>query len=133
MCFDKSGRPVAVNNRKGLFMSEPTAANDATLSDIRSQFAGDPEFRLLLDMFVDELGNRVDAITSAWRTRQIEQLTLLVRQLKGAGGGYGLPKMTESARELEQAVIDRQGDDEVERLLDALTNVCDAVIASRAA
>ncbi len=112
-------------------MSEPNASDHATLSEIRSQFAGDPEFRLLLDMFIDELGGRVNTIESAWRARQIEQLTTLVHQLKGAGGGYGFPQMTESARALEEAIKASQADDEVERLLVSLTNVCDAVIASR--
>lgn len=130
MRLDTSGHPAVVK-RKGKFMSEPTASDHTTLDQIHSQFAGDPEFRLLLDMFVDELGGRVLSIESAWRARQIEQLTTLVHQLKGAGGGYGFPQMTESAQALEQAVADRQGDEEIEQLLTALTHVCDAIIASR--
>ena len=105
--------------------------SQATLEPIRSEMADDPTFAPLVDMFIDELQTRFGAIQDAWRQRQFDELATLTHQLKGAGGGYGFPQVTDVSRDLETEVNDSQDDVRIEQLLNELQAVCDAVLRGR--
>ncbi len=107
-------------------------ATDPSLPPIRSEMADDPTFAPLVEMFIEELQERLAAIESAWREREIEQLAALTHQLKGAGGGYGFQEVTNVSRSLESAVTDSEGEEQIERCLSELAAVCDAVLRGRA-
>ncbi len=59
--------------------------------------------------FVGRLPARVDALVSLSAASDFEELRRVVHQLKGAGGGYGFPKITEIAARAE-AHITAQAD-----------------------
>jgi len=86
---------------------------------IRSAFAGDPDMRELVEFFVDQMPQRVEALRSSFESGSYEELRSLAHQLKGAGGSYGFPQITESARRLEEQAMRadleamRQGVDEL--------------------
>lgn len=70
---------------------------------IRSEFADDPDFLELLEMFHESLQERRIEMASAFQNGNFEQLKTLAHQLKGAGGGYGFSGLTPIASRLEQA------------------------------
>lgn len=67
-----------------------------------STLAEDEEMVELVEMFVDELPGRVESMERALSEENIEALTSLAHQLKGAAGGYGFPTITDAARQLEE-------------------------------
>lgn len=75
-----------------------------TKEPLYSEFAGDPDMRELLEMFVSELPGRVAAIEQAVRASDKEAVKRLSHQLKGAGGGYGFMPITDVAAQVEQMV-----------------------------
>lgn len=98
---------------------------------IRSALADDPAFAPLLDMFVDELPDRISALETAWQAAALDDVRTLAHQLKGAGGGYGYPDVTDAARELETAIKSGDQADHIRQLIDELEAVCQAVVRGR--
>jgi len=66
-----------------------------------SQFANDPEMAELVEVFLSELPDRVRALTAAWDTHQVRDLSRMAHQLKGASAGYGFPQIGDAAASLE--------------------------------
>jgi HPt (histidine-containing phosphotransfer) domain-containing protein len=52
-------------------------------------------------MFVAKLPDRVNLLSKLMQERNLDELKRTVHQLKGAGGGYGFPKITEAAATAE--------------------------------
>ena len=75
---------------------------------IRSQYAADPDLAEVLGQFVAGLPRQIEAMSLAAKAGRREELQRLAHRLKGAGGSYGYPELTEAARELEGAA--RAGD-----------------------
>ena len=75
---------------------------------IRSQYADDPELAGILDQFVKGLPGQIEAMSLAAQAGRREELQRLAHRLKGAGGSYGYPLLTDVAKELEDAA--RAGD-----------------------
>ncbi|HVW01151.1 MAG TPA: Hpt domain-containing protein [Planctomycetaceae bacterium] len=68
-----------------------------------SEFAGDPDFRELLEMFVSTIPEKQSALREHFGAGRIEQLRVLAHQMKGAGGGYGFAGLSTRAAALEEA------------------------------
>ena len=66
-----------------------------------SEYATDPDYEEILVDFISEIPNRAEQIRAAWRMGDRESLKVLTHQLKGAGGGYGFPDLSEKARVAE--------------------------------
>jgi HPt (histidine-containing phosphotransfer) domain-containing protein len=77
------------------------SARSGAQGSIVSDFAGDPEMGELVQLFVSELPQRVEALRSAWAGKQVETLARLAHQLRGASAGYGFPTIGKSAERLE--------------------------------
>ena len=77
-------------------------ANDHN-DPIRSEYANDPDLADILDEFVTGLGDTVSAMREAIANNHHEKLHGLAHQLKGSGGGYGYPQLTNAAKVLEDA------------------------------
>ena len=73
--------------------------NDIT--PLHSKFEGDPDMTELVEMFVAELPNRVEAIVGAFRSGEAESIQRMAHQLKGASAGYGYPSIGEAAARVE--------------------------------
>jgi HPt (histidine-containing phosphotransfer) domain-containing protein len=94
-------------------MSQGTGDNRPDVSagaaqTLYSQYADDPDFAPLLAVFVEELPDRVDQMNRAWLADSLEEVARQAHQLKGAGGGYGYPQISDTARALEEAVRSEQ-------------------------
>jgi len=78
---------------------------------IRSVFADDPDMATLIDEFVSSLTTRASTILERLDQGATEQARVLAHQLKGAGGGYGFPQVTDAARIVELAIREKRLDD----------------------
>jgi len=72
---------------------------------IRSQYVDDADLAEVLAEFVKGLPGQVEAMSCALAAGRHEELRRLAHRLKGAGGSYGYPQLTEVAQELEKAAI----------------------------
>jgi HPt (histidine-containing phosphotransfer) domain-containing protein len=57
----------------------------------------------LVEMFVGELPDRIDAIEKAIEEQNRASLGQLAHQLRGAAGGYGFPTISDAAELLESS------------------------------
>lgn len=74
----------------------------AAPSDLIHSDLGDPEtFGELVEIFLEQLPERLDQLHRFLESGDYRQLALLAHQLKGAGGGYGYPGLTQGAAKLE--------------------------------
>lgn len=97
------------------------------MDPIRSSYEDDPDMLEIVREFADELPERREAMQASLASGDLEGLCTLAHQLKGAGGGYGFPQITEAAAELE-ALLKSGGDAEAAKpRLDALCDVLGAV------
>lgn len=87
----------------------------------------DPSFAEIVVQFVDGLNDRLDTMERAVRSSDFETLRVAAHQLKGSGGGYGYPALTDLAAELE-ALAEAQDLDECVSLLAQLKEVCSRVV-----
>jgi PAS domain S-box-containing protein len=79
--------------------------DDAILSGFRDS----PGMEALIREYVEGLPGRVSRLRTLMATNAIRELELLAHQIRGHGGMYGYPCLTESATLIEQAV--REGQD----------------------
>jgi CheY-like chemotaxis protein/HPt (histidine-containing phosphotransfer) domain-containing protein len=64
----------------------------------------DESFAQLVELFVRELGEDVEALRKLFASGQLEELKRLAHQLKGSCGSYGFPELSRHAAELERCV-----------------------------
>lgn len=62
----------------------------------------DASFADIVIQFVDSLGERMKKMEDAVRAADFEMLRVAAHQLKGSGGGYGYPILTDRAANLER-------------------------------
>lgn len=73
-----------------------------TQSDLIHSELGDPEaFGEIVELFLEQLPKRLDQLEAFLNSADYRQLALFTHQLKGAGGGYGYPGLTQRAAKLE--------------------------------
>ena len=97
----------------------------ASVEPLYSDLAGDEDMMELVEFFVDELQQRIDALKTAMQQSDESELKTLAHQLKGAAGGYGFPSISECAGDVEQGVMACEGDiASVTEKVEALINLC---------
>ena len=137
-CSDYCSKPVSRAQLIGTVARHtgraPTAT-DATIHGarpIRSEYADDADLADIISEFVSRLPGRVTAMRETLANRHHEELQRLAHHLKGAGGSYGFPPLTDAARRVEDAA--KIGDDEAATLaLAELATLCKAIVAGQGA
>ncbi len=84
----------------------------------------DSDLDELIEMFVQEIPERVNDLETQARDRDWQQLTRTAHQLKGAAGSYGFSGITLSAAQLESALKDGRPEEEILSSLDELRDLC---------
>lgn len=98
---------------------------------IESEFGDDSDLSDLIDQFVSGLPEKTQNMQEAMANCDFQTLQRLAHQLKGAGGGYGYPQLTDLAKTLENAAQAR--DSEASGLaLSPLAEHCRGIVAGRA-
>jgi len=106
-------------------------AEAAAIATLQSDFADDPEMADLIDAFVGGLPSTVASIEAAHSSGQLEELGRLAHQLKGAGGSYGYPSLTDAARAVEADVRSGTSADALEAKVEHLAALCRAAVRAR--
>ena len=88
---------------------------------IISEFAEDPDIAPLVQSFVVGLKEQCARLEAAVASDDRESVRRIAHQLKGAGGGYGFPSLTDTAKVLEAAA---KNDDSLREPLLAVTDIC---------
>src|SRR5690349_14260504 len=89
-----------------------------------SQLAEDPGLAEIIELFVDELPGRVNAMRQATIAGDLPLVGRLAHQLKGAGGSHGFPHLSTLAREVERAARELQSASETADAIDRLAEGC---------
>ncbi len=89
----------------------------------------DPDLGELVDMFADEMPQRVATIQSCWDNGDLEGLGRAAHQLKGAAGSYGFEDLTPSLQRLDHRVRQSAAESEIEAAIAEVTELCSRVRA----
>ena len=98
---------------------------------LHSDFADDPDMAELIDAFVDGLATTIAGIEAALASGRLDELARLAHQVKGAGGSYGFPSLTDAARAVEADVRSGAAADALEAKVEHLAALCRAAIRAR--
>ena len=93
---------------------------------VRSTLADDSDFAGLLVLFAETLPEKRELARALQREGTFEQLRVWAHQLKGAGGGYGFPGLSDAAAELELSCQSADADritQAVDRVVDLLNRI----------
>ncbi|MFQ5698106.1 MAG: Hpt domain-containing protein [Myxococcota bacterium] len=101
------------------------------MDSIHSEYESDPDMMDLVQEFAAELPERIRMMEELLSRGDWEELQRLAHQLKGAGGGYGFPQITEVSARLEQALKESAGEGRVKELCGELGDTLRAVEVSR--
>lgn len=106
----------------------PHGANEMTVTNqhslIYSEFGDDEDLGELVEMFVDEIPDRVQSMLDAADTSNWEQLGRIAHQMKGAAGSYGFGEVTCVAAVLETACRESAPSETIQRGLQDLVSMC---------
>jgi HPt (histidine-containing phosphotransfer) domain-containing protein len=95
-----------------------------TTALVYSHLAADPDLGELVEMFVQEMPERINAMETQAESCDWQELTRTAHQLKGAAGSYGFTAITPYAAKLECTVRDGRPEDEILASLSELLDLC---------
>ena len=91
---------------------------------IYSALGEDPDLREIVELFVDEMPDRVSSLLERLDAADWEGVRRLAHQLKGAAGSYGFSQITSSAARVESAIRETEPEEEVCQLVEDLVLLC---------
>jgi HPt (histidine-containing phosphotransfer) domain-containing protein len=91
---------------------------------IYSSLACEADMIELVQEFVGALQERCAAMATAVQADNLQELTRLAHQLKGASGGYGFEVIGQAAAQLEQACKTAPAVDSVRGEMESLVALC---------
>jgi len=84
----------------------------------------DDEMLALLQLYVDELPRRADALETRLAQRDLEGVGGLAHQLKGSARAYGFPHITDQAAELEESLRAGRDLDQIRAQVETVAALC---------
>ena len=90
---------------------------------IYSTLGGDPDFAELVEMFVEEMPDRIAALQQAFDCGDVKELRCLAHQLKGAAGSFGLDQLTPLAAAVEFSTSENEPEEKIQKTLQELIGV----------
>ncbi|MEA1950355.1 MAG: Hpt domain-containing protein [Planctomycetota bacterium] len=96
---------------------------------IYSTLGSDPDLGELVELFVDEMPERVQNITNLLEQSDWEELRRAAHQLKGAAGSYGFDAISPTAAVVENKI---RGEHCEEEICQAIEELCDICLSARA-
>lgn len=89
----------------------------------------DESFEDIVIQFVEGLEQRVKTMQDALNSTDYEALRVAAHQLKGSGGGYGYPVLSDQAAKIEKQAKE-QVLDQCQTEFEKLKNLCTRVVVS---
>lgn len=105
------------------------ASEDTMTNVLISELADDPEMAELAARFALNLEPKVSSMTEHLINNRLDELAHLAHQIKGAGGGYGYPEISDAARQVEQAARSTTDPDTLQQAVRELSELCQRAIA----
>jgi len=93
-------------------------------STIYSKLGCDADLADLVEMYVDEMPQRVAELKKCHDAHTWQDLGRLAHQIKGSAGSYGFDQVTPFALQLEMAAKNGQPEADIEAATDALIEIC---------
>jgi len=91
---------------------------------IFSDFGGDIDMGELVEMFVDEMPERIALLGETLASGDMESLKRTAHQMKGAVGSYGFDQLTPYAAAVESSVRDGQPEEQIRQAVGELIDLC---------
>jgi HPt (histidine-containing phosphotransfer) domain-containing protein len=98
-----------------------------SLPHLYSELATDPDLAEIVEMFVEEMPQRVAKLVQCYDQHDLENLGRAAHQLKGSAGSYGFMPITPAAAKLETLVRSQQDEDEILVALNELVDLCQSI------
>jgi histidine phosphotransfer protein HptB len=92
-----------------------------------SSLASDPDLGEIVDLFVEEMPQRVEALTDTLARGDWSELRRYAHQMKGACGSYGFDQLTRPACRVEAACRDDQDEQLIREAVEELVALCQKV------
>ncbi len=92
---------------------------------LTSMLAKDPEMIELVRSFIDTLPQKIGIIRRSFSEKDYECLFVLAHQLKGSGGGYGFPEISDAAAELESRISSLGQVEHIKEAVQELVQLCE--------
>ncbi|NQU24900.1 MAG: Hpt domain-containing protein [Candidatus Nealsonbacteria bacterium] len=89
-----------------------------------SSLGGDPDLGEIVQLFVNEMPDRVATVLEQLDNSDWEGLRRTAHQLKGAAGSYGFDPISPSAAEVEAAVRDGEPEQRIRDTVSELIGLC---------
>jgi len=93
--------PEAVQERATTLT--PSSPENMAKEAVISLYADDPDVAGILEDFIARLSEQITDMQRAFSEGRYEELARLAHRLKGAGGSYGYPALTDAGKSLEDA------------------------------
>jgi len=93
-----------------------------------SELLDDPGLASVVEKFIASLPDKTTSLTEAARQQDWDTLKDEAHQLKGLGGGYGYPEITQLAAKLEFQILNKN-QLEIESLIASLNAYCERIYA----
>jgi PAS domain S-box-containing protein len=134
---DNKGKPLLADDAKpsaasgrthntapGSSPSESQSSTTVLSTFVYSHLTADPDFGAIVDLFVQGMPDRIDALEAQTKSRNWNQLAETAHQIKGAAGCYGFDEITSCAARLEAAARETQQEGQILSALDELLSLC---------
>jgi signal transduction histidine kinase/CheY-like chemotaxis protein/HPt (histidine-containing phosphotransfer) domain-containing protein len=115
---------VILEHPLGSSISESKANTTTPTAFFYSPLAADPDLSELVDVFVQEMPDRINALDAQAKSRDWNQLAQTAHQIKGAAGCYGFGEIMPCAARLEAAAREAQQEQQILSALDELLSLC---------
>jgi HPt (histidine-containing phosphotransfer) domain-containing protein len=89
--------------------------------------AADPDLAELVEMFVEEMPERLTRLMATWDAKDLDGLSRLAHQLKGSAGSYGFHEVTPFAHQLEAVLKGHGTESEICHHLQELLGICQQI------
>lgn len=89
-----------------------------------STLGKDPDMGVLVEIFVEEMPDRVADLLDWLDKSDWEGLRRAAHQLKGAAGSYGFTPITPSAARVEDSIRQSRPEKEIHRAVQELADLC---------
>lgn len=106
-------------------MTLGAGARCPALPAVYSDLGGDEELAELVEMFVEEMPERMARIAAELAQADWPALIRTAHQLKGAAGSYGFHQITPLARSLERALCNQSPENQIRAAAQELLRMCE--------
>lgn len=107
-----------------LYLEPGDGNSESTSNETTADGSYDPEYLELVVSFIDGLPDKMKEILTAQDEQDWEEVRAIAHKLKGMGGGFGFPEITDVAARLNACIVE-QHYHEVNTLVLELRSICD--------